>query len=139
MQNRVKKSEGITLLELLIVLVIVALLTGIAIPSYRGQVTKARRSDGLVSLLDLTTRIERYFAEHNTFVGATVGDLMSSDKSPEGYYDLSLSHLTVTTYTASAAPVAPQLNADEKCGTLSINELGQKSISGAGTVAQCWR
>ncbi len=51
MINRHKK--GFTLIELMIVIVIVAILVGLAVPSFLESVRKSRRSDGLDAIIDM--------------------------------------------------------------------------------------
>ena len=55
-------SRGMTLMELMIVVVIVSILASIAIPSYIQQVRKSRRVEAKTALLDLAGREERYFS-----------------------------------------------------------------------------
>lgn len=132
---------GFTLLELLIVIVILGLLATIAIPQYKQQVVKARRGDAKVALLDLAGRMERYYAENQTFIGATIGTggtVSTTNTSPNGYYTLSVGTPGATTFTLTATPTGAQLTDDTLCGALGLNQLGTKTETGSGTVAQCW-
>ena len=62
-----RKSAGFTLIELMIVVVIVAVLASIAIPSYETQIRKSRRTDAKTAVLDLAGREEKYFSLNNTY------------------------------------------------------------------------
>lgn len=131
---------GMTLIELIIVLCIIAVLTGVTVPVYTHQVIKARRADGFVSLLDLTTKMERYYAQHQSYLGATIGpkgNILKKTNSPKGFYTLNITTASANTYELTAIPIGPQKK-DTQCGALSINALGQEAISGTGTVSQCW-
>lgn len=142
-------NRGFSLIELLIVMVIAGILFGIAYPGYRDYITRARRSDGQVALLDLASRMEHYYSETNTYQTATIGtgsatDVHADNVSPEGWYALSISAQSPDSYTLQAVPGSAQATADTRCQTLTINHTGLKGIragfSGTptGTVAQCW-
>lgn len=132
---------GFSLLELMIVVAIIAILAAVAIPQYTQQTVKTRRTDGKAALLDLSARMERFYAENQTYVGATIGSggtISTTNTSPNGFYTLSVSNLSATTFTLTATPVGTQLANDQLCGTLGINQAGTETITGNGTVAQCW-
>ncbi|WP_278043911.1 type IV pilin protein [Legionella nagasakiensis] len=142
-------KKGFSLIELLIVMAIVGILASIAYPTYQDYVTRARRSDGQSALLDLASRMERYYSEHHTYQTATIGtgnatDVLSSNTSPEGWYSLSISSATGSTYTLQAIPVSTQATLDTLCQTLTLNQLGVKGITTGpagtptGNAAQCW-
>lgn len=130
--------RGWTLLELMIVLVVVALLAVIAIPSYNGQIIKSRRADGKALLYHAAQREQMFFTTNNAFtetVGA--GGLSMATSSVEGYYTLTVA-ATATTYTLTATRVSPQ-TADSLCGDLTLTHLGVKGISGGSRSADyCW-
>ncbi len=133
---------GFSLLEILIVIVILSIIASIAIPVYRHEVVKARRNDAQVALLNLATLMERYYIENHTYQGATIGNngtILIVPTSANGYYNLSIHTPKSTNYTLTANPISTQLADDTQCGTLSINQLGVKMISGTGTVNQCWQ
>lgn len=143
------KEKGFTLIELLIVLVIAGILISIAYPSYREYINRARRADGQAALLDLASRMERYYSEENTYQNATIGaggttDVLFSSTSPEGWYTLTISSATANSYSLTATPRNAQATYDTRCQTLTLNNLGQKGIaagpagSPSGTVDDCW-
>lgn len=134
-----KPFRGFTLIEIMIVIVIIAILVGIAYPSYVGYITKSRRSDGQSALLDLSNRMERYFTTNNTYVGATLSNVGAPSTTTGGYYTLSITTATATTYTIQAAPTGTQASQDTLCGSLTLNQLGQKGENGTGSVADCWQ
>ncbi len=135
----IKKIIGFTLIELMVTVVIIGILTAIAYPTYQGYMAKNRRSDGQVALLDLANRMERYFASNNTYAGATLAGVGEAATSPNGYYNMSIATATATNYTLQAAPTGAQATADTLCGTLTLNQLGQKGTTGTGAAATCWQ
>lgn len=133
----------------MVVLVIVGILASIAYPSYLDYITRARRSDGQSSLMDLASRMERYFSERNTYQTATIAtngatDVLTNATSPEGWYTLSITNATATAFTIRATPTGVQATTDLRCQSLTLTSVGVKGItsgpSGAptATAAQCW-
>jgi len=130
--------HGWTLLELMITLVVVALLTAIAYPSYRIHIIKSSRADGRAMLYDAAQKEQQFFTTNTAFT-ATVGTggLRMSSSSTEGYYTLSIT-ATATTYTLTATRVSPQTE-DTLCGDLTLTHLGARGISGGSLSADdCW-
>jgi type IV pilus assembly protein PilE len=131
------RARGFTLTEMVIAVAIAAILASIAIPSYQGMLIKSRRADAKVALEDLANRLERYYADFNTYVGAP----LSNTSSPKGYYALSFTTASsATNFTIQATRVAtgPQAN-DTICGDFTLDQDENKGIvNGSGTVAECW-
>lgn len=115
---------------------IAAILATIAVPSYQETVRKSRRTDAKVALEDLANRLERYYADNNTYVGFTI----PTPSSPEGYYTLSIEAQSASGFTIKATrnPTGPQAN-DTRCGDFTLDQAGTRGISGGtGTAADCW-
>lgn len=140
---RLKTQQGFTLIELLITVAIIGILASIAIPSYRDSVIKSRRTDAKSALTQASAAMERYFTERQTYslatLGTNAGDIFSTASS-DGYYTLSFSVVpTAAVYTLQAAPTAGlSQTSDTKCGTFTLNQLGTKTVSGTGSVSDCW-
>lgn len=145
-----KLIRGFTLTELMIVVAIVGILAAVSYPSYLEHVTKTRRADAQTSLLDLAARMERHFAETNSYAGATIAtaaatDVLGSATSVEGWYTLSITAQNASSYTVQATPLNAQGTGDTWCQSLTLNSLGAKGVAngpaGAPTwaAAQCWR
>jgi type IV pilus assembly protein PilE len=133
--RRVAIARGFTLIELVIVVAIVAILAAIALPSYRQQVLKAHRSQAKADLLEYSQGLERYYSVNRTYVGAALPFAVSPRDGAGGspYYNLALNAVAgpPSTYTITATPINSQTG-DVRCGTLTVNQLGQKFYSGTG-------
>lgn len=134
MQYMKKHQRGFTLIELMITVTIVAILAAIAYPSYTRYVQRGYRSEGIALLNDATARIERYYAQNNSYdIGTDLSKIGLAAASSTGKYSLSVTS-SATSYAFSAAPQGAQAN--DTCGTLTINQAGNKTSS-AGT--DCFR
>ena len=125
-----KNNRGFTFIELMIVVAIIGILAGVGYPAYSSAVKKGNRADGIDSLLSLAGRMEEFYMNNDTYVGATVANATSSD----GLYTLSITAQTAFGYTLTATTIP--IGADPECGNLILNSLGQKTDSlGNGN---CW-
>ena len=134
------KTSGFSLIELMIVVAIVGLLFGIAIPAYQSHMLKAHRADAQGILLDMAARQERFITQNNTYttnVSANTGLNLGSTVSNEGYYNLSAAACgggtIATCYLLTATATGGQTN-DTDCLSLSYSSAGVKS----GTTGECW-
>ena len=62
-----RNMRGITLIELMIVVVIVGILAAIAYPNYQEFTSRAKRNEARAALLRLATNQERFYLNNNTF------------------------------------------------------------------------
>ena len=63
--NRMSKEEkGFTLVELLVVIVILGVLAGIGVPTYRGFIDRSHKAATLAELQAVSMAIKYYFMEH---------------------------------------------------------------------------
>lgn len=63
--NRMSKEEkGFTLVELLVVIVILGVLAGIGVPTYRGFIDRSHEAATLAELQAVSMAIKYYFIEH---------------------------------------------------------------------------
>ena len=67
--KRTFRQQGMTLIELVVVMVIVGILAAVAIPSYRSYVIRSQRSDAKDALLALATQQEKHYLQCNNYAG----------------------------------------------------------------------
>jgi prepilin-type N-terminal cleavage/methylation domain-containing protein len=65
-----EKSNGFSLIELIIVITIIGMLAAIAIPSYVGQQTRAARTEAFKNLESLRLLEEQFFAENAQYTAS---------------------------------------------------------------------
>ncbi len=62
-----RRSSGFTLMELMIVLVVVAILAAIAIPSYRQFVMRGNRAAAEGAMMDIANREQQFFLANRLY------------------------------------------------------------------------
>ena len=139
-------NKGFTLLELMIAVAVVGILAAVAIPNYSRYVRQANRADAKTILLENAQFLERNYTENNKYHKDSGGDDISipvtvSPKTGTALYNISAATLTATTYKLTATPVTGKTMANDECAALSINQLGQKTVSDSATLSadECWR
>ena len=144
-----RNQTGVTLLELMTVVLVIGILSAIAIPSYRQYTMRAQRSDATAALLRIASAQEKFYLQNNTYtttVGAG-GLNLGSGNSERGWYTISVAapagFTIATAYvaTATAASGQPQIT-DLKCRTFTIRETGERGAADSGgttNTANCWR
>lgn len=138
-----KSQQGFTLIELMIVVVVVAILAAIALPSYNESVNRGKRSDGKAYLLDLASQQERYFSQNLSYA-SSVAILGASGESSERHYAGSIAALpsgctTAGTKCRTYTLTASSSFSDSKCGNLTYTSAGAKGETGTEDTAYCWR
>jgi type IV pilus assembly protein PilE len=147
-----------TLIELVIAMVIVAVLASIAIPSYNAYVLKSHRTEAKTTLLDLASMEERFFSTTNTYSQAPsdLGYALANFpiNTVSNYYTISVpagAFIAATppsalapagspaTYGFTATAIGLQAN-DTACATLSISSNGTKTATGTdpNPNVDCW-
>ena len=135
MQMR-KHMRGVTLIELMIVVVVVSILAAIAYPNYQEFTARAKRNEARAALLRLATNQERFYLNNNTFTAdmTRIGFSSSPFTTETEYYVVAVTAANASNFTATATY---QFGGSEasKCLTFTIDGRGQKT---SGPDADCW-
>jgi len=74
-QMRARRSDGLGLIELIVVLVIASLLTALAVPTYKGFVDRAKVARAIGDIGGLSIEIDRFSVNNNDQFPATLAEL----------------------------------------------------------------
>jgi type IV pilus assembly protein PilE len=77
-----RKSEGFTLIELMVVVAVIGILAAIAYPSYIDSVRKTRFAQAKEAAMRISTALERQAAQSNAYP-ATLAGLVPSEYASE--------------------------------------------------------
>lgn len=139
-------QHGVTLIELMVVVAVLAILATIVVPTYERYMTSVRRADGRAAATDVALAQERFISVYQTYTDdfEALRDLAALDAalvkptgegiSPKGFYLLSVTATTTAfTVTATRTPSA----ADPECTSMTLDSTGAKD--GTGTKKEkCW-
>jgi type IV pilus assembly protein PilE len=142
---KVNKQQGVTLIELMIVVGIVGILAAIAYPSYRGYVLRSHRSEAKIALEQTAQTLERCYTTSHTYATCpplqAMIDSNTAAPSEHGFYSIDFAATPdATTFTLRATALAGQL-ADTECKTFTMNNANTKTAKTAGDADSptCWR
>lgn len=115
-----RDKSGFTLVELMIVIIILAILTGIAVPSYMVLKDRARKAAAQSELKNIATALEMYYADEETYPcvnewntalenGGYMNPVKTTDPwgNADGY--VYTSEDITTTYTLTCAAADPDV------------------------------
>jgi len=133
-------SGGFTLIELMITIAILAIIVGIALPSYNQYVLKSGRADGKSALLQASQTLERCFTRYSAYNDANCpladGATITSENDK---YQVTVDS-TATTFDLTAAPQSPQ-DKDTECGNFTLDHTGRRGAKGGfedDVIEECW-
>ncbi|MEO6361812.1 MAG: type IV pilin protein [Caldimonas sp.] len=116
-----RRRRGFTLIETLVATAIAGILSSVAYPSFEGHVLRARRSDGLMALLQAQLAEERHRANNNSY--GTLAETGLRSTSPAGYYALQVTTNTADAYSLLASAIGGQAR-DVACRHLRMSSQG---------------
>lgn len=132
-----RRMQGITLIELMIVVVIVSILAAVAYPNYQEFTARAKRNEARAALLRLATNQERLYLNNNTYTAdlTSLGFATTPTWTTEtGYYTIQVTAANASNFTATATYLQGGSEAG-KCLTFTIDGRGTKT---SAPDADCW-
>jgi type IV pilus assembly protein PilE len=148
--NQQSRQRGMTLIELVVVMIIIGVLAAVAIPSYRSYVLRSQRSDAKDGLLALATQQEKFYLQCNRYADDIAGapncaafDLQGADVSENGWYALTIIEGDLDSYIVEAEAIDGENQfQDTACRFFRVDQAGVRSArdaGGADNTAECWR
>ena len=139
----ITRTHGFTLIELIIAILVVAILAGVAIPSYRDHIRRAKIAEATAGLADMRVKLEQYFQDNRTYVGACAAGTVAPLPTGTRYFTFTCPTLTATTFTVTATGDAAQAMDGF---VYSVNEQNVQSSTMSGDAASagfvsnatCW-
>lgn len=135
-----RRSTGFSLIELLVVVAVIALLTGLALPGYQATLQRARRSDAREALLRSAQWLERVASVHGQYPAAAAYPAHLSLSSAGHYRIRYMPSADLAAYTLTAQRQGSQ--ASDPCGDFVLDQAGQRSVLNPATgsaAADCWQ
>ena len=132
-----RKMQGMTLMELMIVVVIIGILAAIAYPNYRDFTARAYRNEAKAALLKIATNQERFYLNNNQYT-TDMSDLGFSTDCPSftdsTTYSVCITAADSNTFTAVATSQRTDAEAS-KCLTFQIDG---RSVRTSAPYTDCW-
>lgn len=144
------RAAGFTLIELMIVVVIVAVLLIVAIPTYLSQMRESRRTEARDYLVELASREERYYATQNSYTptASNLGYAGFGSGNPvgSGYYYITVTipdpNVAAPSYLLTATPVTGKgQDKDTYCASFTVESNGKRTATNSASAddsSYCW-
>lgn len=133
-----KTHRGFTLIELLIVVVVVAILAAIAIPSYQDYIQRGRITEAVSALSEARVKMEQFFQDNRTYVGSCVAGTVAPPLTNTANWTFACSGQSATAYlitatgTSGMAGFVYTVNQDNTRATTSL------PAGWTGSGSSCW-
>jgi prepilin-type N-terminal cleavage/methylation domain-containing protein len=100
------EERGMTLVELLVVLIIMGLLAAIVIAAFTNQQDKARDADAKTHARSAQTAMESFYVDHKTYAGVTRADLEEQQTALQDAPNLAIVTATTNEYVIETSSVS---------------------------------
>jgi len=142
---RLRRALGFTLIEVMIVVAIVAILAGIAVPAYSEYIRRGQLPEAFAFLSDYRVKMEQFYQDNRNYgtgnCGVTAGGVAASWSGFTGAQNFGFACVLTNGgqgYTITATGNAGSRSAGHQF-TIDQNNLRQTlQFKGAAVAANCW-
>ena len=97
-----RRHQGFTLIEVMIVVAIVAILAAVAIPSYTEYIQRSRIIESTSTLASMRVKMEQYFQDNRSYVGACTAGTVAPTPVTTQFFAYGCFGLTAGAYLVTA-------------------------------------
>jgi type IV pilus assembly protein PilE len=141
------RNRGFTLIEVMITVAIIAILAGVALPSYTDYLRRGQIQEAFTHLSDFRIKMEQYYQDNRNY-GATTGTVCATDATASTWSGFSPSDAKYFTYgcttsnTGQAYVITATGSSARAVGHVyTVNQAGNKTTSlfkGDAVATTCW-
>ena len=130
--SMLRNSKGFTLVELMVVVIIVLVLAGIAVPVYIHYIQEGKKSEAYAVIDSIVSGALVYFQKNDTYTGGTVDNWLARDDVDNAtYFTYVVSGQSDAGFTAQATVTG---NWGPSGATVTWTQIGASAAAGdAGT------
>jgi type IV pilus assembly protein PilE len=133
-----RRHQGFTLIEVMIVVAIVAILAAVAIPSYTEYIQRSRIIESTSTLASMRVKMEQYFQDNRSYVGACTAGTVAPTPAATQFFTYSCSGLTANAYLVTATGIGAMAYFG-----FTIDQANNQITTGVPSnwtapTAQCW-
>ena len=121
-----RRMSGVTLLELMIVVVVIAILTAIAFPNYRDFIDRAKRNEAKALLLEVAQNQERFYLQNSRYGTLVELGYPTPLDTDSGVYRVTVTGPDASNFDAQALYLKGG-NEEGRCKTFNIDGRGTQT------------
>ncbi len=150
------KSQGFTLIELMIVVAIIGILAAVAMPAYTSYIARGERANARAQLLQVAQFMQRFYAANDSYladrastavIDVVPANLKQAPADGTALYTLTIPSgtLSASSFTLKMNPVSGLKMASDECGSFTLTSTGVRGVEVSGTAGsttlrdKCWK
>jgi type IV pilus assembly protein PilE len=137
-----QRQSAFTLIELMVTIAIIAILAGVALPSYTQYVVRGKLLEGISNLQAMRTKMELYYQDNRSFVGACAAGTVAQLPPPANAGDPpgTLKHFNITCPPGDLSATTYKVQAEGKGGDLAglVLTIDQANVRRTVSVPSGW-
>lgn len=133
------RMQGMTLIEVMIVVAILGIISAFALPSYQEYSTRGKLTEAYSTLAMQRVKMEQYFQDNRTYAGACAAGTVAPPMTTTNHFSFSCTDLDASGFTLTATGISGAATAGFRFTLDEANVRATPSVpSGWTTNSNCW-